>query len=92
MLGATNDDPRAAERLRERLVTSAGFGWARGTAWTRGIGRAMVVVTVGTAYAVTRPPAVDPVVDVSIIGWFSDTRELRRLSRRGSFDSRAGSP
>ena len=83
----TNDVPRVAERVRERLVTSAPLVWAQAhRVALAGLVAAVVAATGGTAFAVTRPPAVDPVVDVSIIGWFSGTRDTGEFSDR-SFDS-----
>ena len=66
------DEPRAGDRLRWAIGRSGVTGWARRhRLLLSGLAGLLAVAGAGTGYVVTRPPAVDPVVDISIVG-FSD--------------------
>jgi hypothetical protein len=72
LLSSSEDEPRAEDRLRGALERSAALAWTRHhRRLVGGLAVVLVVVATITAYAVTRPPPADPVVDVSIAGFAS---------------------
>jgi hypothetical protein len=69
---SSSDEPGAGERLRKALLRSGGIAWAkRHRLLLGGLTGLLVVVAVGTGYLVTRPPAPDPVVDITVFGFAS---------------------
>jgi hypothetical protein len=74
LLSSSEDEPRAEDRLRNALERSTALAWTRRhRLLVGGLAAVLVVVAAGAGYVVTRPPPVDPVVDVSIAGFASGT-------------------
>lgn len=72
LVASAADEPRAAERVRGAIERSTVIGWAgRHRRALSGLAVLLALAGAATGYVVTRPPAVDPVVDISIVG-FSD--------------------
>jgi hypothetical protein len=83
LLSSSTDEPLAEDRLRQALERSGALAWTRRhRLLLGGLAALLVVAAAGAGYLVTRPPAVDPVVDVSIVGFgssaSSDFDALRR--------------
>lgn len=69
---SSTDEPPAGERLRKALARSGASAWLRRhRLLLGGLAGLLVVVTAGTAYVVTRPQAVDPVVRIGVLGFAS---------------------
>jgi hypothetical protein len=72
LLSSSTDEPWAEDRLRQALERSGALAWTRRhRLLLGGLAALLVVVAAGAGYILTRPPAVDPVVDVSIVGFGS---------------------
>jgi hypothetical protein len=74
LLSSSGDEPRAEDRLRNALERSGALGWTRRhRPLLGGLAAVLIVVAAGTAYVVTRPPPLDPVVNVSVADFRSGT-------------------
>jgi hypothetical protein len=68
LLTSSVDEPRAEERLREALERSRARAWVgRHRPLLAGLVALLAFVAAGTWYVVTRPPPLDPVVNVSVV-------------------------
>jgi hypothetical protein len=74
LLSSSGDEPRAEDRLRNALERSGALGWlGRQRPLLGGLAAVLIVVAGITAHVVTRPPPLDPVVNVSVADFRSGT-------------------
>jgi hypothetical protein len=74
LLTSSEDEHRAEDRLWKALGRSGALAWTRRhRPLVGGLAAVLVVLAAMTAYVVTRPPPVDPVVNVSIADFRSGT-------------------
>jgi hypothetical protein len=71
LLISPTDEPREPW-LRQAIERSGALAWpGRHRVLLGGLAALLVVVAVGVEYIVTRPPPIDPVVDVAVVGFDS---------------------